>query len=141
MAEDKKDAKPENLSIFMDMLREVHSDVKKMKDSMSSLDTEFKLHKQESENRWDEIKKLDEEQNALLAEHSARSRAIQKDVELRDRALRRDVLAEGVSSPKERKGTVIGRVENLEMPMKFGKWLLGVIATVLAVAKLIDLIL
>lgn len=79
---------------------------------VNELTTEFKLHKQESNNRWDAIKKLDEEQNALLAEHSARSYAIQKDVKLREEALRFEIFGKNGLEP---------RVSKLEEPTKLKK--------------------
>ena len=134
---DKKDTET---SIMLKLLEDVSKDVKDTKTTVSSLETDFKLHKQESQARWDAIEKLDKEQNEILATHASRSDRLEQDNLLRERGLRADIFAEGVVDPDKRKKTLIGRVEGLEFPMKAGKWTFGLAAGILAILKAIDLI-
>lgn len=99
---------------------------------VQDLTTDFKLHQQKSDMRWDTVVKLDTEQNKLLADHSARSTAIQKDVELREIQVRSEIT----------KVTV--RVDKLEEPRKLFKaaksvaiWITTVGTSVIVVSKLL----
>jgi DNA repair exonuclease SbcCD ATPase subunit len=124
--------------LVIDELKSISSKQDESTKSLNDLTTEFKLHKQESQNRWETIAKLDAEQNAILSEHAARSEALQKQNELTEKSLRAAIFGEGIVDPEQREHTVVGRIEKLEEPRRFMKNLkkiaiaVGAIITALA---------
>ena len=78
-----------------------------MQKDISGLDKKIDLNHLENKFEFSQIQKLDEQQNKILDEHSQRSTAIQKDNELREISIRRDM------------GKIDERVVALEEPKKF----------------------
>ena len=97
--------------------------------SIAELDKKFELHSQDTSFKLEKIATQDEQQNALLSEHAARSTALQADVELRANA-----LWEGVRKVEARVGT-------LEAPGKLRKlaWrrVIDIITRLTAIAGLV----
>lgn len=118
--------------LILDSIKKISKNQDNTYDALIELTTEFKLHKQESQLRWETIEKLDKEQNEILAEHHARSTAIQKDVKLREEALRNELF--GANGLEE-------RVTKLEAPQMAKKLIIKWIITVGGIAGAITAIL
>lgn len=130
--------------LVIDSLKDISKKQDVSSDRLYDLHSEFKLHQQDSLNRWNRIEELDKEQNEILAEHQARSIAIQKDVELRDKALRLALLGEGLLDPSKKKNTMLGRIEALELIPKIvlllGKWIMWISTVAGAIYGLFQLL-
>lgn len=97
---------------YLEALTSVHSGLKEIQNSVNQLDKKMDLHIQKTDYRFDNIEKLDEAQNELLAQHAQRSEEIKKDNELRESQLRHEIMGDHPTSLKT-------RVEQLEIPRKW----------------------
>lgn len=138
MAEKKDDEKSEKSSVSENLILDIYKTVKVISESLAKLEKRFALHQQESENRWEAIAKLDEEQNAILAEHRSTGLAQQEENRISFARLRAEIFGEGITDPDKRKKTLMGRVESLELPRNLWKWAAGGLAGLLAILKIID---
>lgn len=103
--------------------------------SLGELKTELALHQQESNMRWQAIEKLDEEQNAILAEHRSTGLA-----QMEANKIARAELKAKIENLEP-------RVVKLEEPGKvmgtLKKWVLGagaVAAAIMAICKFLGII-
>jgi len=108
--------------LMLDELKSIGGRQSEMNENLNGLVLEFQLHKQDSQNRWDTIARLDTEQNELLAQHASRSEALQKQNELTEKMLRAEIFGEGISDPEKRKNVIVSRIEALELPVKSWGW-------------------
>ncbi len=115
MAKDKNSINKE-----LNLMQRVSDQMKRTADSLQAvekcvnkLDKKLDLHIQKMEYELTSINEQDKEQNKLLAEHSARSDALQKDNELREQ----DLLAKFISY----KENADERLNKLEGPRKWLK--------------------
>lgn len=120
------------LSRMLDKLDKTHEVV-------TSLDKKLDLHVLRTEQEFEAIRVLDENQNDLLAEHAKRSDRLERDNRLREEALRRDLenTAEQLSK----------RVSVLETPWKWIlttkkglAWLAGAALAITAIVELVKLL-
>ena len=56
--------------IILDELKKLNKSQSELSSSVTEMNTEFKLHKQESNHRWEKIAELDAQQNDLLSKHN-----------------------------------------------------------------------
>lgn len=101
-----------------------------------SLDKKLDIHVLRTEQEFEAIKVLDENQNALLAEHAKRSDRLEQDNKLREQALRNELehTSEGLDK----------RISNLEAPWKWilttKKGLAWITGAAIGLAAIIELI-
>jgi len=108
--------------LLLDELKAIGGRQGEMNENLNGLVLEFQLHKQDSQNRWDMIARLDAEQNELLAQHASRSDALQKQNELIEQTLRAEIFGEGIADPEKKKNVIVSRIEALELPAKSWGW-------------------
>lgn len=125
---DDKEQKDEQLELLKQMVESSNQTQK----SISGLDKKMDLHIQKMEYEIKGVKDTNEQQNVILAEHSARSDALQKDNELREQS----VKAELVVHDK--------RIEILERPRKWREmttkgllWAGGIAGALYAILRLL----
>lgn len=120
------------ISRMLDKLDKTHEIV-------TTLDKKLDLHALRTEQEFEEIRKLDNHQNALLAEHAKRSDRLEMDNKLREASLRQDftITAKQLDS----------RISVLETPWKWIlttkkgiMWLAAVAASVVGIVELIKLL-
>lgn len=75
---------------IMEALQKVLDKTEETSDCVRKLDKKVDLHIQKTEIELEHIRELDEKQNQLLDEHSARSDRLEKDNQLREQSLRQD---------------------------------------------------
>ena len=117
---------------MMDKLDKTHEVV-------TTLDKKLDLHVQRTEQEFEAIRKLDQDQNALLAEHAKRSDRLEEDNKLREAALRNEFSTTAKDLDK--------RVSVLETPWKWIlttkkgiMWLAAIATSVAGVVELIKLL-
>jgi hypothetical protein len=103
------------------------------------LDKKLDLHIQRTEQEFESIKVLDEQQNQLLAEHAKRSDRLEQDNKLREEALRRDM--HDAIKPLE------DRISILETPWKWIlttkkglAWISAAIASIIGIIEFIKML-
>lgn len=94
---------------LLDAIRSLSGKIDGVKADVAGLDKRVEVYAARNELKLEQIEKLDQEQNTILAEHQARSIAIQKDVELRDRSTQATIRELDV------------RVQKAELPLKIIK--------------------
>jgi hypothetical protein len=115
--------KTKNVQTVETMLEIVIDRVSGLRDQVAELDKKMDVHTLQNQYEFDSIKKLDQEQNAILQEHHDRSVQLKRDNDLREQALRLEL-----EKTNE-------RIEKLEIPgqawsyvIKLIKWA-GIVAT------------
>ena len=101
----------QNMKLVLDQLTKLNDKHDQTQKSVNDLTTEFKLHQQESQHRWEAIEKLDNEQNQILAEHRSTGLAQQE-----ANKIARQELEMKMSNRIEK---VEKRVDKTEQPQKF----------------------
>lgn len=96
-----------------EILEKILDQAEDTRDCISKLDKKIDLHIQKTELEFQQIRKLDEHQNKILEEHSNRSLQLERDNNLREESLRKDM---------ETADDELGdRLEKLEKPREWLK--------------------
>ena len=112
---------PDHREIYS-LLNSVVEKIDKVGTDIYHLDKKVDLHIQKTEFEFKEIRKLDDEQNQLLAQHAQRSEEIKRDNELREAAIRKEYSQ---------------RLDDLEAPRKWWNTTTKVILTLGGIATAI----
>ena len=111
-----KDEHSKSIDACITLLGDIKEEQVNTQKSISELDKTVALFTQKTEMELKKIHELDAQQNILLEEHSQRSAQLERQNDLIEQGLRKDILGEGHPNPKI---TLAGRVEILEKPQKW----------------------
>jgi hypothetical protein len=127
----------ENNNIISDLLTKVLQNSEATSKEVSKLSTKIALLTERTENELRYIKSELHKNTVVLDEHHNRSVQLKRDNELRELKLRAEILGEGVKNPEERKHTVVGRLERIELASSWLNTTKNVILYVGAIAAAI----
>lgn len=103
-------------------LQSISDKLEGVRANVYDLDKRVEVHAARTELQLKSLENLDAEQNAILAEHQARSVALQRDVELRDAATQKLIQ------------TLDARIDRTEMVLRVARYLPHVVAALASVS-------
>ena len=121
---------------FLNLLLDLNEKLDETRSHMYTLGKDFALYAQKVEFELKEIRQLDAEQNSLLDVHIKRSNNLEKDLQMREDAIRKD-MANEVSKLED-------RLVRVELPQKWlgltrslVVWIGGIATSIIGIVQII----